>query len=127
MDDALAEAARQAETAQRAGTADAHDYMTIALARAHDGSMAEAETLIAHAQALEPGNPAVMVGLALIRRRQGRLREAVLACDAAIRAAPGYADAWRERGAILTAGGSIGEARQCRCRELARQRPYLLR
>lgn len=112
MDPALAEAARQAEAAHLAGAADAHDYMTMALARAHGGAMGEAEALIGRAQRLEPSNPAVLVGLALIRRKQGRLRDAVLACDAAIRIAPDYSDAWRERGAILTGGGSVKEARR---------------
>ena len=112
MDEALAHAAAQSEAAIRAGRADGHDYMTLALARTHAGAMAEGEELIERAQALEPANPAILVGLALIRRRQGRLRDAVLACDAAIRLAPGYADAWRERAGILTAGGSIAEARR---------------
>lgn len=112
MDEALARAAQVSEAALRAGTADGHDYMTIALARAHEGAMADAEALMATAEALEPGNPSVLVGRALIRRQQGRLREAVLDCDAAIRLAPDYADAWRERAGILTAGGSIAEARR---------------
>lgn len=112
MDGALAHAAQISEAALRAGEADGHDYMTVALARAHEGGMAEAEDLIGTALALEPDNPAVLVGLALIRRRQGRLRDAVLACDEAIRVAPAYADAWRERAGILSAGGSIAEARR---------------
>lgn len=112
MDDALIAAAKQSETAVHAGSADGHDYMTIALARAHQGAMAEADTLIARARSLEPTNPAILVGLALVRRRQGALRDAVLACDDAIRVAPDYADAWRERAGILTAGGSIEEARR---------------
>lgn len=112
MDEALFHAARISEAALRSGAADAHDYMTIALARAHAGAMAEADQLIARARVLEPDNPGVLVGAALIRRRQGRLRDAVLACDEAIRIAPGYADAWRERAGILSGGGSIEEARR---------------
>ncbi|MBL8656088.1 MAG: sulfotransferase [Altererythrobacter sp.] len=112
MDEALARAAQLSEAARRAGSADAHDHMTIALARAHAGAMDEADALIATALAQEPANPAILVGLALIRRQQGRLRDAVLACDEAIRIAPRYPDAWRERGGILAAGGSIAEARR---------------
>lgn len=112
MDEALAQAARTSELALQRGNADGHDFMTVALARAHSDAMADAEQLIARARALEPANPAILVGLALIRRRQGRLRDAVFACDDAIRLAPEYADAWRERAGILTAGGSIEEARR---------------
>ncbi len=92
-------------------TGDAHDQMALALARAGEGRMDEAEALLGRALALEPRNPAILVGLAVLRVQQGRLRDAVLACDAAIRIAPAYADAWRQRGAVLAAGGSMANAR----------------
>ncbi len=105
----------QAEAAERAiaaGQGDAHDCMVAALGRSARDDLAGAETLLQRALHLEPENPAVLTGLAIVRRKQGRMREAVLACDAAIRAWPGYADAWIERGAILAAGGSSRAARE---------------
>src|SRR5690349_9135296 len=106
MNDALDDAAKQAAAAVASGRADAHDYMALALARARSGDIAAAEELLANSRTLEPDNPAPLVGFAILRRQQGRLRDAVLACDAAIRLSPGYSDAWRERAAILAAGGS---------------------
>lgn len=112
MTDALTQAAAQAADAVRSGLADAYDHMTLALSRARSGDMDEAEALIGRALGLEPKNPAILVGLAIVRRQQGRLRDAVLACDAAIRTAPDYADAWRERAGILASGGSMAASRQ---------------
>lgn len=105
----------QAEAAERAlaaGHGDAHDCMVAALGRSARHDLDGAETLFQRALSLEPGNPAVLTGLAVLRRQQGRMRDAVLACDAAIRAVPEYADAWLERAAILAAGGSNSAARE---------------
>ena len=52
-------------------------------------------------------------------RLAGRLREALLACDAAIRAAPHYADAWLERGFVYASGGSMARAGECYAQVLA--------
>lgn len=105
-DESLEIQAEAAERALAAGRGDAHDCMVAALGRSARDDLSGAEVLFERAIAMEPGNPAVLTGLAILRRKQGRMREAVLACDAAIRAMPGYADAWLERGAILAAGGS---------------------
>jgi len=110
-DPALAHAARAAETALEAGTGDAYDCMVAALGRADRGDRTGAQALFDRALALEPGNPAVLTGLANWYRKEGRLSEAVRACDAAIAAAPQYADAWIERGAAYAAGGSSAIAR----------------
>lgn len=104
--------AAAAERALAAGHGDAHDCMVAALGRSARDDLAGAESLLHRAITLEPGNPAVLTGLAMLRRKQGRMRDAVLACDAAIRAMPTYADAWLERGAILAAGGSSRAARE---------------
>lgn len=109
---ALEAQARDAEAALAAGHGDAHDCMVAALGRAARHDLAGAEAMFQRALAMEPANPAVLTGLAVLRRQQGRLRDAVLACDAAIRSAPGYADAWLERGAILASGGSNAAARE---------------
>lgn len=109
--DSLQLQAAAAEQALAAGQGDAHDCMVAGLGRAALHDFAAAERWFDRGLALEPHNPAVLTGLAVLRRQQGRLREAVLACDAAIQAAPAYPDAWLERGAILAAGGSNSAAR----------------
>lgn len=91
---------------------DAHDLMVAALGRADQGNLDAAEALIDQALLLEPENPAILTGLAVLRRKQLRVRDAVLACDAAIRLAPDYPDAWIERGSILASGGSGKAARE---------------
>lgn len=106
IDPALAAAALEAEAALARGTGDAHDHTVAALACAARGDQGGAQVLLERALAMEPGNPATLTGLAIFHRQNGRLRDAVLACDAAIRAWPEYADAWLERGAILASGGS---------------------
>ena len=112
-DPALAHAARAAEAALAAGTGDAYDCMIAALGRADRADHTGAQALFDRALALEPGNPAVLTGLAKWYRTEGRLSEAVRACDMAIAAAPEYADAWIERGAAYAAGGSSAIARDC--------------
>jgi tetratricopeptide (TPR) repeat protein len=74
---------------------------------------AAAEAHFRAALALAPNDPEVLTGLAQVFRRQGQLRDAVLLCDAAIRANPGYAHAWLERGFVLASGGSMQLARDC--------------
>ncbi len=94
-----------------AGHADAHDYMVLALDSAARDDHAAAQSWFDRALAHEPHNPAILTGLASWYRQTGRLRDAVLACDAAVHIAPDYADAWLERGAVLGVGGSSAAAR----------------
>jgi tetratricopeptide (TPR) repeat protein len=63
--------------------------------------------------AIAPNDPELLTGMAQVLRREGRLRDAVLHCDAALRAAPDYAEAWLERGFVLASGGSMQLARDC--------------
>ena len=123
IDPQLAAAAVESEAALARGTGDAHDHTVAALARAARGDQTGAQALLERALAMEPGNPATLTGLAIFHRQNGRLREAVLACDAAIAAWPDYPDAWLERGAILSSGGSAEAARKsfARAAELAPQ------
>lgn len=111
IDDHLRQAAAASQAALAAGHADGHDLMILALERAahedHDG----AKALFDRALALEPGNAAILTGLANWYRQQGKLRDAVEACDAAVRLAPDYVDAWVERGAVLGVGGSSAASR----------------
>jgi tetratricopeptide (TPR) repeat protein len=119
IDPALAHAAAEAEAALAAGRADGYDFMVAALGRNARGDSTSAEALFARARDLAPSDPAVLTGFAQFLRQQGRLREAVEVCDAAIRAEPGYADAWIERGTILSGGGSDRAASDSFVRALA--------
>ena len=111
IDAHLSHAAALSRAAIASGTADGHDHMIVALERAAADDHAAAQQQFDRALALEPGNPAILTGLANWYRQVGRLRDAALACDAAIRLAPDYADAWLERGAVLGVGGSSKAAR----------------
>jgi len=55
-------------------------------------------------------DPLALVGMASLLRQQGRLRDAVLHCDAALRSDPRCAEAWLERAFVLNAGGSMATA-----------------
>lgn len=55
-------------------------------------------------------DPLALVGMASLLRQQGRLRDAVLHCDAALRSDPRCAEAWLERAFVLNAGGSMAAA-----------------
>ncbi len=125
IDPQLAAAAVEAEAALGAGRADAHDLTVVALVRAARGDRPAAEALFERALALDPGNPATLTGLAIHHRERGAMREAILACDAAIRAVPDYLDAWLERAAILATTGSPRAARESftRAAELAPGNP----
>lgn len=107
----LEAAAALSQTALVRGIGDAYDHAIVALAHSARGEFAKADALFQHALSLEPGNPSTLTSLAIHYRNQDRNREAVLACDEAIRHYPDYADAWLERGAILAAGGSSAMAR----------------
>lgn len=103
------------------GKGDAYDHALVALARSGRGDFDGADNLFRLALEMEPGNPATLTSLAIHYRNQNRNRDAVLACDEAIRNYPDYADAWLERGAILGGGGSSDAARAsfARAAELA--------
>ena len=83
------------------------------------GDHAGAFDLLQTALRVAPNDPQTLVNLAGLLRMQGRLRDAVLHCDAAIAAAPAYADAWLERGYVLASGGSSVAAAECYRRVLA--------
>ena len=64
-------------------------------------------------------DPRGLIALAGQHRQAGRLRDALIACDAALRIAPAYADAWLERGFVYASGGSMGRAGECYTQVLA--------
>ena len=104
-------AAALSEAAIENGQGDGYDHAIVALARSGRGDYSGADALFERALALEPGNPSTLTSLAIHYRNQSRNRDAVLACEEAIRNYPDYADAWLERGAILASGASNEAAR----------------
>ena len=103
------------------GKPSARQLLQEGLARARQGDIGGASALLDRAVALDPRDAAVRTGRAILYRVEGRLRDAVLACDEAIRLQPDLAGAWLERGVILAGGGSPELARQsfARAAELA--------
>lgn len=86
--------------------------MIIALARAAEDDHHGAQKFFDRALQIDPNDPSVLIGLSNWQRQQGRLSEAVLTCDRATTIAPDYADAWLERGVVLSMGGSSRAARE---------------
>lgn len=101
----------------------AMDLLHAGLAKARAGDIAAAGALIDRGLALEPHNPSVLTGRAIIYRVEGRMRDAVLACEEAIRIELRLAGAWLERGIVLSHGGSPALAREsfAKAAELAPQ------
>ncbi len=78
-----------------------------------DGQHETAEHLFAALLRQPLVDPLALVGMGSLLRQQGRLRDAILHCDAAIRSDPRCAEAWLERAFVLNAGGSFANAGEC--------------
>ena len=74
------------------------------------GDAAVAEQLFAALLAEPSPDPLAFIGMASLLRQQGKLRDAVLHCDSALRLDPACAEAWLERAFVLHAGGSFQAA-----------------
>lgn len=95
---------------------DAPDALALNMAawtHAQAGNYDAALPLLQQVLASLPNDPMTLTSLGGVYREMGRLRDAVLSCDAAIAAAPGHAPSWLERGFVMTAGGSIDAAFEC--------------
>ncbi len=77
------------------------------------GDAVLAESLFAELLREPEVDPLALVGMGSLLRQQGRLRDAILNCDAALRADPRCLEAWLERGFVLNAGGSFKAAAEC--------------
>ena len=66
-----------------------------------------------------PTDPFALVEQAARHRLDGRLRDALLACDAALGLDPRCVPAWLERGFVFASGGSMGSAGACYAQVLA--------
>lgn len=92
---------------------DPHRLVMVAWAQVERGETELAFATLSQALRLDPGHPQILTALGALYRRAGRLRDALLHCDAAIRTAPAYVDAWLERGFAFHAGNSMDRARGC--------------
>ena len=106
MTDAFAEAS----AAIARGDRDPFHYVVLAWYRAQAGERDAAYQLLQQALTIAPDDPVALTTIASLYREDRRLRDAVLHCDAAIRACPTYAAAWLERGFVLSSGGSFALA-----------------
>ena len=77
------------------------------------GDHARAETLFASLLRGPTIDPLALVGMASLLRQQGRLRDAIQHCDAALRLDQNCAEAWLERAFVFNAGGSFSAAADC--------------
>ena len=84
----LAGATSDAEARIARGESDPHLFNLVAWNRADHGDLIGATALLDQVLARDPGEPESLTSKAALLRRQGRLRDAVLHCDAAIRSAP---------------------------------------
>lgn len=74
------------------------------------GEPAAAERIFMDLLREPAADPLAYVGMAALLREQGRLRDAILHCDAALRADPHCLEAWLERAFVLNTGGSFAAA-----------------
>ena len=111
MTSSLEDLARMAQGRLAAGGRDPYDANVLAWYRHEQGDAEGAMVLLARTLEWAPADPGTLTSMATMLRGQGRLRDAVLHCDAAIRADPGFVDAWLERAYVLASGGSMAAAR----------------
>ncbi len=106
----MIETVADAAAAIARGDRDPFHYVTLAWHRAQNGERDQAFDLLGQALKLAPNDPVALTVMAMLYRENRQLRDAVLHCDAAIRACPTYAAAWLERGFVLSTGGSFERA-----------------
>lgn len=108
---AIAQAAKLAETALARGDLDPMVLNLVAWQREESGDYAGAHRLLRQALALAPGDPLILGAIGAVLRKEGLLDEAVAVLDQAIAAAPFHAATWLERGYAFDALRSWAEAR----------------
>lgn len=119
MDTHLATTAAEAESAIRKGARDPELYCIMAWHAGQQGDLAAAQNLFQSALKLAPRHADALFGMGALCRQHGQLRDALLYCDAAIEANPGFADAWLEKAFTFAAGGSMESAKNCYLRTVA--------
>jgi tetratricopeptide (TPR) repeat protein len=113
MTNHLASAAAAAAEALRGGAREPQLYCTIGWYHLQTGDVEAATPMFSSAIALNNADPEALTGMGHCLRLKGQLRDAILHCDAAIRANPNYVEAWLERGYVFASGGSMQSAKAC--------------
>ena len=116
---AIAQAAKLAETALSQGDVDPMILNLVAWRREESGDYAGAHRLLRQALAMAPGDPLILGAIGAVLRKEGSLDEAAAVLDQAIAAAPLHAATWLERGYVFDALRSWTEARASYERALA--------
>lgn len=108
---AIARAAKLAETALGRGADDPMILNLVAWRREEAGDFAGAHGLLRRALALAPGDPLILAAIAAVLRKEGALDEALVAVGRALAAAPLHAPIWLERGYVHDALRNWADAR----------------
>ena len=108
---AIAQAAKLAETALAHGDLDPMILNLVAWRREEAGDYVGAHRLLQQALTLAPGDPLILGAIGAVLRKEGLLDEAVAVLDQAIAAAPLHAATWLERGYVFDALRFWDEAR----------------
>lgn len=116
---AIAQAAKLAETALSRGDVDPMLLNLAAWQREESGDYAGAHHLLRQALALAPADPLILGAIGAVLRKEGLLDEAATVLDQALAAAPFHAATWLERGYVHDALRSWAEARTSYAQALA--------
>lgn len=116
---AIAQAAKLAETALARGDVDPMLLNLVAWQREETGDYADAHRLLRQALALAPGDPLILGAIGAVLRKEGLLDEAAAVLDQALAGAPFHAATWLERGYVHDALRSWSEARASYAQALA--------
>lgn len=107
---AIAQAAKFAETALARGDIDPMILNLVAWRREETGDYAGAHRLLRQALELAPGDPLILGAIGAVLRKEGLLEDAATVLDRALAAAPLHAATWLERGYVYDAMRSWSEA-----------------
>lgn len=116
---AIAQAAKFAETALARGDVDPMILNLVAWRREESGDYPGAHRLLRQALTLAPGDPLILGAIGAVLRKEGLLDEALAVLDQALAAAPMHAATWLERGYAFDAARAWSDARTCFERALA--------
>jgi tetratricopeptide (TPR) repeat protein len=100
---AIARAAKLAETALSRGIDDPMILNLVAWRREEAGDFAAAHALLQRALTFAPGDPLILAAIGAVLRKEGQHDAALLVIDRALVAAPLHAPIWLERGYVQDA------------------------
>lgn len=108
---AVANAAKFAETALARGDVDPMILNLVAWRREESGDYAGAHRLLRQALDLAPGDPLILGAIGAVLRKEGLLDDAAAVIEQALAIAPFHAATWLERGYVFDALRSWADAR----------------